>query len=318
MSALEKIQGQRYAVRVLSSALEGKRPASAYLFYGPAGCGKKSTARCFAEALFCEKEPFVGCGQCSSCRRVAAEKHPDFMSLRPDGTTFKVAQVQELLKEASLRPVEAPRRVMLLDQVELMSPEAANALLKVLEEPNPRLHFILVSTVRSRILATIQSRCQALRFGPLPEPVLVALLREHQGMDEATAKGLAALSGGSLELAGRLQGETGQKLRELAEQFLEAASAGAPLGLLDWAHAASAEKRRLEALFDLIGAYLREWWVEKSGLPQECRLFAQLPPTGKGLSPKRLQDLMLAVARAQGQLRRNANLPLLLENLVLT
>jgi DNA polymerase-3 subunit delta' len=318
VSAWDQVLGQAYAVRVLSAALEAGRPASAYLFFGPSGCGKKTAAKALGQALFCTLEPGLGCGDCGACKRVAGNRHPDYIAIAPQGSSFKVEQVRELLKEASLRPYEAPRRLLVLDKVELMSAEAANALLKVLEEPNASLVFVLVTTSRAKILPTIASRCQALRFGPLPERVLAGLLKSHKGLDEAAARSLAGLSGGSIRVAERLSGETGRELREMAESFLEAAATRSSLGLLNWAHLAAAEKKRLDEILELVAAYLRELWVDKSGLPKGLKIMAEGPGHGGGLSPQRLESLMLAVSRAQGQIKRNANLPLVLENMVLT
>jgi DNA polymerase-3 subunit delta' len=317
VSALDQVLGQPFATRVLSSALAAGRPASAYLFFGPTGCGKKTAAMALAQALFCLEQPGLGCGACSSCKRVAGNKHPDYFVLSPQGSSFKVEQVRELLKEASMRPFEAPRRVMVLDKVETMSPEAANALLKVLEEPNSSLVFVLITTSRAKILPTIASRCQALRFGPLPEKVLSGLLVKDKGFDEKTARSLAGLSGGSVRIAQRLSGESGAELKDLAEGFLEAAAARSALGLLNWAHLVAAEKKRLDEIFDLVLAYLRELWIDKSGLPKGLKLLAEPPRHGGGLSPQRLESLMLAVSRAQGQVKKNANLALVLENMVL-
>ncbi|MES2200894.1 MAG: DNA polymerase III subunit delta' [candidate division FCPU426 bacterium] len=317
MSALDLVQGQEYAKRVLSSALAAGRCASSYLFYGPPGCGKKTAANALAQALFCRQDPGRGCGDCASCRRVQGNKHPDYFVFKPSGLSFKVEQVRELLKEASLRPYEAPRRLFVLDKAELLTGGAGNALLKVLEEPVEGLVFVLVSTNRSRLLPTIASRCQALRFGPLPQPVLAGLLASTKGMPAPEAEALASLSAGSMRLAEKLSGEDGQELRALAEDFLEAASTGSAVAQLDWAHSAALEKRRLDTLLDLIAAYLREHWVEKSGLPRHLKMLAAAPAHGGGLSPEKLRQLMLKLAEAQGQLKRNANLSLVLENLAL-
>ena len=114
MSAFDKLLGQPYASRVLSSSLEAKRSASAYLFFGPSGCGKKTAALALAQALICQLEPGIGCGACAVCKRVEGNKHPDYIEFQPSGSSFKVEQVRDLLKEASLRPFEAPRRVLSL------------------------------------------------------------------------------------------------------------------------------------------------------------------------------------------------------------
>lgn len=317
MSAFDKVLGQPYASRVLRSALAAGRPAQAYVFFGPSGCGKKSMARALARALFCLVAPGLGCRECSSCKRVEGNKHPDLFLFSPAGASFKVDQVRDLLREASMRPFEAPRRVFVIDKAELLTDSAGNALLKVLEEPNPSLVFVLVTTNRSRLLPTIASRCQALRFAPLPEAFVAQILIREKGMNEKEAKALAGLSAGSLRQAERLAGEDGRELKELAEAFLEAAVSPQASFKLNWSALAAAEKKRVDEILELVSAYLRELWVVKAGLPKELRLLAENPSHGGGLSPEKIQGLMLSVARAQSQIRRNANLPLVLDNLVL-
>src|SRR4051812_38757322 len=99
---MDAVLGQPFATRVLASALEGGRPASSYLFFGPTGCGKKTAALALAQALFCLEAPGRGCGECSACKRVAGNKHPDYFVIGPQGNSFKVEQVRDLLKETSL------------------------------------------------------------------------------------------------------------------------------------------------------------------------------------------------------------------------
>jgi DNA polymerase-3 subunit delta' len=317
VSAFDRLLGQDYARKVLASSLKVGRSASAYLFFGPSGCGKKTAAGALAQALFCLEAPGVGCGTCAACRRVESRKHPDYFVFQPAGQSFKVEQVRDLLREASLRPYEAPRRVFVIDKAELLTGGAGNSLLKVLEEPNPDLVFVLVTTARVSLLPTIASRCQALRFGPLPEPVLVDILMKEKGMTQIQAKGLAGLAGGSVRVAKRLSGEDGKEMQEMAEGFLEASALKSKVKQLNWAHLAALDKRRLEETLEMITALLRELWMERNGLGR-LRLLPELPKHGGGLSPEHLQELMLKVAGAQAQLKRNANLALVLENLALT
>ena len=190
-------------------------------------------------------------------------------------------------------------------------------MLKVLEEPNPSLVFVLITTARARLLPTIASRCQALRFGPLPEAVLVDLLLREKGLSPEEAKSLAALSGGSTRVAQRLSGEEGKELKEMAESFLEAAASKSSMAQLNWAHLAASDKRRLDEILELIAACLRDLWVAKSGLPKALLLVSKLPAHGGCLSPANVQGLMLKIAEAQAQLKRNGNLALVLENLAL-
>lgn len=316
-TAFDSILGQSFAVRLLQNALRSGRPASAYLFHGPAGCGKKSVARAMVAALFCKVAPHVGCGTCADCKRVAQDKHPDARVLTPAGASFKVEQVRDLLHEASLKPYEAGYRVFILDRAEALTDAAANAMLKALEEPAPGTLYVMVSSARANILSTIASRCQPVRFSALPEAAVAELLRQHDGAEAIEAKRLAGLSGGSLRQARRLASPEGRHLLELAEGFLEAAAKKDRLHALAWARSADEDRKRLEQLLPLLAMFLRELWMERAGMPPALRLLGAMPQHGKSLQKEALLRLLEAVSATQAALPRNAHAGLLLDNLAL-
>src|SRR5262245_12688755 len=183
--SFERLEGQAFARRILETALRAGRPAHAYLFEGPPGCGKKTAALGLAASLI---DPAHGEG----ARRVLENKHPDLHLYQPAGATYRVDDVREMLRQTSLRPFEGQRRVFILDRVEALNDASANTLLKSLEEPQASLSWILVSTQRQRLLPTIASRCQAVRFHPLDDATLRSVLARTLGVDAARAKDLAA------------------------------------------------------------------------------------------------------------------------------
>jgi DNA polymerase-3 subunit delta' len=308
--SFERLEGQVFARRILESALQGGRSAHAYLFEGPPGCGKKTAAFGLAAALI---DPPGGEG----ARRVLDNKHPDVHLFQPAGATFKVEQVRDLMRETSLRPFEGKKRVFILDRVEAFTAEAANTLLKPLEEPQESLSWVLVTTQASRVLPTILSRCQSVRFHPLDEATLRSVLTRELGVDAARAKDLAALSGGSVRLAAFLQGEEGQQLLDLADGFLEAAASGSAVQGLSWAHSLSSDRKEVAKLLPIVMVLLRELWAEASKLPADLRLLSAPPKHGRSLRPEAIQALMGALAKAQEALARNANVGLALDNLAL-
>ena len=129
-----KTLGQPKAVKLLSRAIENRRLAHAYLFTGPEGVGKKTTANQFSAALLCKDENLDGpCSTCSSCIQFSSGNNPDFLRIQPQGATIKIDQVRELKKALGYPPLESPRRVILLEDVHTMRREAGNSLLKLLE-----------------------------------------------------------------------------------------------------------------------------------------------------------------------------------------
>lgn len=173
----------------------------AYLFEGPDGVGKRQVAYGFAALMGCTaRAPGEdACGACRHCRRIlamaadpAASPHPDVLSVAPDGKQIKVAQIRELLKIVPFPPIEAAYRVVIIEPADLLGDEAANALLKTLEEPPSRTRFILITNRPPALLTTIRSRCQRVRFGRLRDEELRQVLVQRQGWEEAKAAGSSA------------------------------------------------------------------------------------------------------------------------------
>jgi DNA polymerase III subunit delta' len=305
--SLPHLVGQPFARRILDSALDAGRCASAYLFEGPPGCGKKTAAFDLAAALV---------GGEDSWSRATRRLHPDIRLFSPSGASFKVDQVQELLQEASLRPFEGGRKVFILDRAEDLTSAAANKLLKTLEEPPAGMTWILVTTQSAKILPTIASRCQGVRFHPLDDASLRLVLERELSVDARRARDLAALSGGSVRLAAYYEGADGKAKVQQAEDFLEAASLSL-VHRLDWVEAVQDDRRGLDGLLDIVWVLLRERWVEARGFPPGLKLLQDGPAHGKALPPESLEAMMQGVLDCQWALARNANVPLALNALVL-
>jgi len=204
---LTAIQGQSHACEFIHRALLSRRLHHAYLFTGPAGVGKALTARALAQALLCTQptETADACAHCNACQRVESAQHADLHILerleKKDGgreRNIKIAQVRELQRALTFKAFEGKRRVILLLDAECMTPPTANALLKTLEEPSVDTHFILVSDAAHRLLPTIISRCQRVRFSPLSTELIADTLVDLKGIQSTEAISLSRLAEGSL------------------------------------------------------------------------------------------------------------------------
>ena len=169
-----------WAVTQLRQSLVHDRVAHAYLFCGPPQVGKTHLARLWAQALLCPR-PEPPCGQCPSCRKIDHGTHPDVQLLAGQGAgqSIKIHQVRALQREAVLLPYEGPRRVFILRRFDLATVEAANSLLKTLEEPPAHVVLILTAVDASALPPTVVSRCQRLDLRPVPPGVIQSALEQE-------------------------------------------------------------------------------------------------------------------------------------------
>jgi DNA polymerase III gamma/tau subunit len=249
---LEAIVDQPRAVDLLTRALHGDRVAHAYAFVGPAGSGRMTTALAFAQALLCVKG---GCGACRDCSAAAARQHPDLHVLvptppeaNPKGTpVIRVAPLREMVRQTSLRPAMARRRVLVVEGADSMTDGTPETILKFLEEPAPGTVIILILSRARAVPATIISRCQLVRF------------RARGGLEGAAAVAAAAGLLDEIREGGppALFKKTERMDRARAEALIDGcwllcrelmlARAGAPAALLS--DAAHAEARATEAAY---------------------------------------------------------------------
>ncbi|WP_458010833.1 DNA polymerase III subunit delta' [Candidatus Solincola sp.] len=187
------IYGQEAAVAYLRSMLRRGDVPHALLFTGPRGVGKFTAALVMSAALLCPSGDADGC---PSCRRVAARVHPDLHLLEPEGMNIRVERVRELEGILHRKAVEGRGRVVVVDEAQSMTAEAANALLKTLEEPLPDTYLILVSESRENLLPTVVSRCREVRFASIGSRELEEYLAEREGLPREEARSLARRAGG--------------------------------------------------------------------------------------------------------------------------
>jgi DNA polymerase-3 subunit delta' len=233
-----------HARAVLGPAFAGDGPAShAYLFHGPGGSGKRSTAREFAAALLAEGAP----DPAGVRARVHSGVHPDLTWVSPSGAhEVLVSDIDGPVVTAATRtPFEARRRVFVIERADQLGDEAANRMLKTLEEPPSYVHLILLTDRVTEVLPTIRSRCQLVRFEP-PRLDQIAARIEADGAPVEAAAACARLGLGDAEAASRLASPSGMVLRAAAEAFARAPLAGRAPGGRPWAELMAAVRAQGE------------------------------------------------------------------------
>ncbi len=276
----EDLVGQEVVVRTLHNALASRQVAHAYLFSGLRGVGKTTAARLLAKALNCDKGPTPEpCGACLSCEEITAGRSPDVQEI--DAASNRgIDEVRRLIEVARVLPLRDRYRVFILDEAHQITPDAFNALLKLLEEPPAHVVFILASTARHKFPATILSRCQQLDFRPIPLELIVARLTGIAASDAFT-----------------LDPEAAQLVARAAEGSLRDA-----LSLLDRVRAFSDGAVTQQAVAEVLGVPSAEvllslWAALEAG--DVARVLAMLrDEEAAGRDPRALYDRLVELLQA--------------------
>lgn len=190
--------GQSEVIEKLKSIIRSGRIANAYIFSGPDEIGKEFVAVNFAKALNCLSDGEDACDKCISCRKIDDGNHADVRIIRPEGTRLKIDQMRFLQRQGSYKPVEGNYKVYIIAETEKMTAEAANSMLKTLEEPAGAMVLILLTSAYNSLLPTIRSRCQSLKFTTVSEAILQKELIKRFGFSESKAKWVAIRSQGKI------------------------------------------------------------------------------------------------------------------------
>ena len=201
-----QVRGYDTLLRQIETSVREGRYAHAYLLVGPPQVGKHTLAVNMAQAVNCLSSNHIPCGECTQCLHIARGHHADVRIIEvqreeedgPSRREIGIGDVREVQHQASLKPYEGKHRVFVFDGAEHMSEEAANALLKTLEEPPPQVLLILVTSREEALLPTIRSRCQRLELKPLPVAQVANELVSNHSLPDEQAETLARLSMGRL------------------------------------------------------------------------------------------------------------------------
>ncbi len=309
-----QLLGQEKAKIMVSRSLAGDRIPHAYIFRGPDGVGRKLFARGLAAAMNCRAgEASAACGECVSCRKYLSANHPDFLVVSPEKNGISIGRVRELSRELTYPPYEAARRVVVLEDVHLMRREAANSLLKTLEEPPENNLLILTAESSREILPTLVSRCQVVPFFRLSESETVSILEQY-GICGDECRLYARFAEGSPGKALMLK-QT--KLIELWRGVIallsnQSGGTGGGLGVtLELAEKMAALKEDLGDLLVFLKMWLRDMLVCGQNTVSSGKGFGESLGNGERLSKSWSSELVFAklqaIEMAEKALARNCN-----------
>ena len=317
--AFDSFIGNRKVVdRLVRKLHEGRFPHG-LIFSGPEGLGKHTLALMIAKALNCVNSLWGDfCDECTSCRKVNAGSHPDVMtiSVEDEATQIKIAQVRRLLEMLDLQPFEGRNKVFIIDPADLLNAEAANALLKGLEEPPANTYFILITVNVQELLLTVRSRCQVYNFTPLT----LSEIRQHGITDELVIR----WSQGSIGRARRLDMADLKMDREVVLDFLETALTATEdhfQDLLSVSAEIGRAKQEFEPRLALFAMFIADVLYIKEGLPQKV-VNIDFQERLKGLAGRvsveqliRMSDLLRTI---ESGLKGNANRQIMSDLLALS
>ncbi|MCW5874921.1 MAG: hypothetical protein KIS88_09790 [Anaerolineales bacterium] len=317
--------GHEWAVGLLRQQIADGRQRHAYLFTGPLGVGRRSLALRLAQAINCTQPPAPGqfCGECRACRGFGRGQHPDLLLVeRQEGDReIKIDALRALSRSLSRTPLESRYQVALILNFHHASEEAANALLKTLEEPNPSVVLCLTALDADSIPATVVSRCELVRLRPLPPAQLAPALQTRLGMDESQAQLLASVSQGLPGLALRLHAD--DTLMENRTNWLEAGRhllGASRVERFAFAEKASKDRQGLRDQLLVWLSYWRDVVVAASGgaVPlSNIDHAAEIQNIAQMIGFEQATRVLQAVERALTQLETNVNARLALEVLLL-
>lgn len=322
LAGFRSVRGQPRAVELLARAVAQGRLASAYLFEGPDGVGKERTARALAQVTVCTDRQPDGdaCGRCSPCRQVAEHRHVDVITVAreidllsqephaPSEIRSEIVKekIVELQRERLVYHSHQGTRWVIVRNADELSPSAANAFLKTLEEPPARTHMVLITAHPSRLLTTIRSRCQRVRFVALDVSVVEEILLAA-GIAPEVARDAARFSDGSVSRALRYaDAEAMAARRTWVHRLLTALRAGRPGGYVE---VSEALKELGKSDNDEVVEILE--WLERHFRDEAIALVAEQPRRAVVCAAR--AELVRQTAES---LDRNVNLQLALENML--
>ena len=291
----EKIRGQRFAKKYLSNSIKSNMISHAYMFEGPSGVGKNTMARELAATLLEMENLF---------------NSPDYIEITPDGNSIKIAQIRKLQSDILVKPYKS-YKIYVIDEAQKMTVEAQNALLKTLEEPPKYAIIILITNNKESLLDTIKSRCEIIKFTPIPL-VEVADYLTQIGVDKNRASLLANFSRGSMQKAIELsESEDFHIMRDEVQKYVETFLTGSMLDIMDIQSSIEKYKDNITNVLDLLVNYFRDIMMVKENVDSSMIINLDRLVFIKNMRTKitysQLSKIIDIIEETKNKLRSNCN-----------
>ena len=291
----EKIKGQNFAKKYLTNSIKSNMVSHAYMFEGPNGIGKNTMARELA-AILLEMENLFN--------------SPDYIEIKPDGNSIKIAQIRKLQSDILVKPYKS-YKIYVIDEAQKMTVEAQNALLKTLEEPPKYAIIILITDNKESLLDTIKSRCEIIKFTPIPMQEVASYLTMN-GIDSKRASLLANFSRGSMKKAIELsEAEEFHLMREEVQKYVETFLNGNLIEIMDIQSSIEKYKDQITNVLDLLINYFRDIMMVKENVDNSMIINLDRLIFVKNMSNKttysQLSKIIDIIEETKNKLRSNCN-----------
>lgn len=320
----EAAEIQPLASKIITNSMEKGRVSHAYLLQGERGTGKEEIARLMAKSLFCTAmQGIEPCNECNNCKRISSGNHPDVHWIEPEGLSITKEQVNHLQKEFSYSGMESNKKVYVIKDADTMTVNAANSLLKFLEEPSKQTTAMMLTENSGSIIPTIRSRCQVIDMQPL-NPVHFQQQLIAEGMKESDAILMSALTNSLDDAFERVRDEWFAEARTRMLQLVEMLAARSENVYLylhsHWLTHLKDRKQQDQGL-DLLLLAMRDVLYYHIGNEANMIIFksgdALLEKSTMAFSQERLSDILNLILEAKRKIKQNVQPTLVMEQLVL-
>lgn len=318
----KEIIGHERQIEILRNSIKEETVSHSYLFEGQEGLGKRKVALAFSKALLCKDRGNEPCNKCSSCIKFQTGNHPDFKMLSPTKGSIPKKEIDELISSISILPFESRRKVYIIDEGDAIRLDSQNTLLKTLEEPPKYIVIIIVTSNINKIIPTILSRCQDIKFRPVENKKIIEYLEKSYGVDEEKAKLICDFAKGSLKKAIELaESDEFLKKREEIINIIDEIVKGNKIRVFTASDLLSKDKDNIEEILDMIIYWFRDLLIYKE-LGESSLLINKdkidILSSQSFLDMRRINDIIYTIEMTKINVKRNVNFNLSIETMLLS
>jgi DNA polymerase-3 subunit delta' len=257
--SFKNVYGHKEVIDFFQKVIKNNNLSHSYVFDGLKGIGKKHFAINLSKTIFCKNNTLDACEVCDQCKKINHGNHLDFLIIEPDGSSIKNEQIKNFQEFLSYKPNESKKKIVIINDSNLMTVSAQNTILKILEEPPAYALIIFISQNSNKLLETIQSRCQIIRFNPLKKSIIENYLMKEEGLDREGAEFIANFSNGNFSKAYKAAGN--KEFLEIRNEIIDYTNElllNKKIKSIQGIEIFQKNKKDIELIFDIMIGWIRD------------------------------------------------------------